>query len=389
MAYTYKVDTENRKFHFAILTSDDKKNEQKDQVTEGDQEENIKDADKTKGKMMRAFLAASDEYFTLSEVSEMLKVSRDVVAKMIVAGTLNQQGKKRYADYTKLETYDVQYYWAKNHTEDFSKWFEIKKSNINKLVHVRDLYNFLLQTIKSSYEYLGGHSLVDTGKKGVLEDSFYRTKSYNDDRMKDKTFCAYLKHSHSKKEIEKIVLAILKKDIELHSVTSLKDIFPKSHTSYQRLTGCLDVVRFNFNGSSKDSPRYVFMLNGESEEARNKEIEQQLTGLLSILSRYKIAVIPMQLKETKDSSYLKVMEFKEPIDYLSLYREGYKKPPKGYYQGSDGKLYFAVEYSPRNGKGLNIREKLLDQETYEKGVSYLLAAEASAREKMKNRNKEE
>lgn len=369
MAYQYKVDHNERKFHFYVWDTVDEtlngvilneKGKESEEELETERKRKIK---VTKGSMMKKFFNESNEYFSIIQVSEMLKVDRKTLERSLQADAVNDKGEKKYPGQFKLETYDVTYYEEDKEfrglEEKETKWVQPKKqSNLTKIIYYKDLYNFLFNIIDSSYEYLGGYSVLYDPKEEKLKDAFRRFKS-NTEWIKDKTFYVFLEHKNYKSEIKGIVEGIIKNEYELHSASSLNDIVKKSKPTYQRLAKCLDSVKIKFNNNKRAVPRYVFEVESPVEEQQNKKITEELSYILSIIAKNKIAIIP---KKLKIDEYVEQLSFKDPIDYLSLYANGYKGKPEGYYKANDGLLYYAVEAENTEVEGIKIKDIIPEPE---------------------------
>lgn len=376
MAYQYKVDHNARKFHFYIGDTLDEslngliQNEKgKDTEEELETETEIK-IKVTKSNMMKQFFNESNEYFSILHVSEMLKVDRKTLERSLQADALNDKGEKKHPGQFKLETYDVTYYEQEKESKDSRKkepkWVQSpKQSNLTKIIYYKDLYNFLFNIIDASYEYLGGYSVFHDPEELKLQDAFRRLKTHTE-WIKDKPFYVFLEHKNHKSEIKEIVEGIIENKYELHSVASLNDIVRKSKSTYQRLAKCLDSVKIKFNSNKRAMPRYVFEVQSAVKEEQNEKITEQLSQVLSIIAKNKIAIIPKKLKVNE---YIEQRFFRDPIDYLSLYTNGYKGKPDGYYKADDELLYYAVESENTEVNGIKIKDiipepqlKLLDIE---------------------------
>lgn len=352
MAYHFHIDKENRKLHFAIYTSLEEQQMIEDDFWEENDDEESKPKI-TKFTMMEEYLLNNKSFFTIQRVSDLLDISRDTLERAIWSEKTNEQGEKKYPNRTHLRCYKVDYYFAPNGTKDRTLWKELKGSNLSKLIHIDDLKDFLFNSIDSSYSYRYGSSVIWEPIKDKLEDAFHR-KVETSPLSRKQNFLTVLKHERTSSQIKELINEIIYGQVVLRSKVSLKEIYKKSDTIYDRLAKCLNVVRFKFLDAKRATPRYIFSFgyeeNKEYEENeeeieefiinKNKIIEHELSELARMVSKNKVKIIPMQHNLKTDFEF---KEFEEAMDYLSLYLQGYKRPPTGYYAGNDGREYFAVD----------------------------------------------
>ncbi|QJX74726.1 hypothetical protein [Priestia megaterium] len=385
MAYIHTVDHDERKIHFAVHFFRDKFSKTIDETYTGE-EENEEFEHKlqiTKATMMKRFLKESGKYFTVTQVSKMLKVDVKSLRKSVIADKLNEQGEKKHPGQYKLETYNVEYYYTKTLSSNIEDWDKGKPSNLVTLVHYRDLYNFLFKVIQSSYTLIGGHSVLYDPREKFIKDAYYRTVKTTK-WLADKDIYNFFKHQHTESEIEKLIMRIINGEVELHSKATLKDIVKKGDTTYDRLTKSLDSIKIKFNENNKKlTSRYVFLKISEDETEQEEFIANQIVRLLSMIANNKVAIIPRQLPANHQ---FKVLKFEQPIDYLSLYIEGYTGLPQGYYRASNGLLYFAVEESDTELKGVNIKSVIIPEEEVDReAIRLFLEVAYNAFEKMRKK----
>ncbi|MED4286765.1 hypothetical protein P4679_33225 [Priestia megaterium] len=346
MAYAINVDHKERKLHFAThhhrgMYAVDSDQAKTSQIING---ESGKKVPITKATMMKRFLKENGEFFTATEVSEMLKVNVRTLRRSII-------GDKKYPGQHKLNTYDVNYYYTRELTQDMTHWSEIPASNLTTLIHYKDLHSFLCNVIELSYTYVKGHSVLYDLEEDFIEDAFGRTKETTK-WIANKDIYVLLRHQHTKSEIAVVAKKIIKGEYELHSLATLKDIVDRSSSTYDRLAKSLDSVKIKFNeDNKKPTARYVFARTAEKEEEQKEAISNELTELITTISNNKVVIIPQAVPADYQFQEL---SFEEPIDYLSVFIQGYEGLPKGYYRASDGLLYFAVEASDTELEGISI-----------------------------------
>lgn len=318
MAYIADVNHDTRIIDFAFYTSVVEL-VNNNRSTEEDSKTTI-----TKLTMVRTWLKDNREFFTIKEISEILGVSRK---------TIEIQGIWK----GKLKTYKINYFFTPNGTPDKNKWVKKDDSNLKLVVHKRDLKEYLLSCTKSVFHFQSGSSIIVNDNR--TKDDLFREKSK---LLADSQYMIFLKHNSEPEEIENLIDQIIDRKKILRSKSQLQRLNPKSDTSYTRFMKCYDHIRFNFTESvKKDTVRMIF------ENMDDEELSSDVAATMKIISNYKVKII----EKNFDSPFEDDIEFNEPLDYFSLYLEGYRGLPDGYYGA-----YFVVESKNARGyEGIDVK----------------------------------
>ncbi|MGG2134669.1 hypothetical protein AB1284_25745 [Bacillus sp. S2(2024)] len=310
MAYLFTIDDEDRVIDFAIYSIPLEKSRKK-RVT--------------KLTMIREFIKHNKPaFFTIDDIAKLLKLNRKTIERFLVTG--------------ELRTYKINYFFAPNGTLKKEEWEKQNDSNLKMVVHQKDLRALLFNIIKSSHIRLRANT-VEAG----IDDHFNR----NGEIIENKPFVCFLEHERTQEQIQGLIDDIVIGTVQLHSKLTLQQLINKSDTSFTRMMKCAETVRLNFGGE-RDTTRVVF------RDENIKNVKDSALTLIRIISTNQVVILPIQLPAPE---YLIDKEFKDPVDYVSLYKEGYREPPQGIFQ-TDNMCYFAVEREAAGNKGIEIKRYL-------------------------------
>ncbi|MDQ0808034.1 hypothetical protein [Priestia megaterium] len=253
-------------------------------------------------KVYEKFLILNDDFYSVNDVVDMLKVTRKSVEKLIKMGL--------------LKTYSV-LFW---NTEKGG----IVKSNFRNLIYRKDLLDCLRACTTRSVTRLESFSNY---KLPNSEDLFKRKQ------VKDEEVLYILESNNNEAEQEKLLENIVDKKVVLHSKNTLQKLIDKGDTTMFRLLKALPSVHFTLGGTS-ETTRLVMQPGLDGEMLFPLQLVYYISS--NMTERF-----PMEFKEPFE--YRDYTAIETPFDYIALnIAEDYQAAPD-YYTIIEDKIYFCVE----------------------------------------------
>ncbi|RAS90778.1 hypothetical protein A3863_07900 [Priestia endophytica] len=222
------------------------------------------------------FLKLNPDFFSVSDICDLLKITRRPVEMLIKEGI--------------LRTYKVLI-----HNET---------SNFKLVIHKSDLFSGLKKLTKRNMDRTVTFSNYSIPEK---EDVFNRKNALGKKEMKQ---MYVLEHMQDEEAVNEILKKIVNRDSGLESRKTLKEHLGKSETTIARLARCLPTIHFVLSGTgTRENTRII--LPGQ--------IEQNMGYLLHTIKLLSSnAVIPLDIKVNKVPQ-VKLKELDNAYDFLELY----------------------------------------------------------------------